>query len=108
MITLAPPICPKSALSPLPLIRRLMPLPTTRIRDEKLYAFAEPGHHPTPGDNARVSLSGGTREGIAPMPSAASFGCLLQRLHQAICRLMGVVGGPDWIGLPCLQERNSL
>src|ERR1700737_1415228 len=43
----APPTCPKSALSPLPLIRQLPPLPTTRIRDEKCYASGASGHQPT-------------------------------------------------------------
>src|SRR5947209_2936739 len=47
MIASAPPICPKSALSPLPLIRPPTTFPTTRIREDKLDAFGVPGHHPT-------------------------------------------------------------
>src|SRR3954469_6751087 len=47
MIASAPPICPKSALSLLPLIRPPTTFPTTRIRDEKLDAFGVPGHHPS-------------------------------------------------------------
>src|SRR4051812_18576918 len=43
----APPTCPKSTLSPLPLIRRLPPLTTTRIRDEKCYASGASRHQPT-------------------------------------------------------------
>src|SRR3954447_10185026 len=46
-IASAPRICPKSALSLLPLIRPTTTFPTTRIRDEKLDAFGVPGHHPT-------------------------------------------------------------
>src|SRR3954466_12413765 len=42
----APPTCPKSALSPLPLIRQLPPLTTTRIRDEKCYASGASRHQP--------------------------------------------------------------
>src|SRR3954470_24668090 len=49
MIASAPPICPKSALSLLPLIRPPTTFPTTRIRDEKLDAFGVPGHHPRDG-----------------------------------------------------------
>src|SRR3954449_12271633 len=49
MIASAPPICPKSALSRLPLIRPPTTFPTTRIRDEKLDAFGVPGHHPRLG-----------------------------------------------------------
>src|SRR4051812_41664885 len=49
MIASAPPICPKSALSLLPLIRPPTTFPTTRIRDEKLDAFGVPGHHPRVG-----------------------------------------------------------
>src|SRR3954447_15496512 len=48
-IASAPRICPKSALSLLPLIRPPTTFPTTRIRDEKLDAFGVPGHHPSPG-----------------------------------------------------------
>src|SRR6516165_7885169 len=42
-----PPTCPKSALSPLPLIRQLPPLTTTRIRDEKCYASGASRHQPS-------------------------------------------------------------
>src|SRR5215212_8399871 len=45
----APPTCPKSALSPLPLIRQLPPLTTTRIRDEKCYASGASRHQPSQG-----------------------------------------------------------
>src|SRR5262249_559974 len=44
-----PPTCPKSALSPLPLIRQLPPLTTTRIRDEKCYASGASRHQPRVG-----------------------------------------------------------
>src|SRR4051794_38756062 len=43
----APPTCPKSALSPLPLIRQLPPRRTTRIRDEKCYASGASRHQPS-------------------------------------------------------------
>src|ERR1700747_2566548 len=46
MIASAPPICPKSALSPRPLIRPPTTFPTTRIRDENLDACGVPGHPP--------------------------------------------------------------
>src|SRR5215210_6637400 len=53
----APPTCPKSALSPLPLIRQLPPLTTTRIREEKCYASGASRHQPSPGPHSGV-LSG--------------------------------------------------
>src|SRR3954453_18718232 len=61
----APPTCPKSALSPLPLIRQLPPRPTTRIRDEKCYASGASRHQPSlgavegPGLVDRLDVAGG-------------------------------------------------
>src|SRR5262245_41058842 len=84
MNTSAPPTCPKSALSPLPLIRPRTTLSlTTLIRDENLYASGVPGHQPSMMVGAGVGLAFETGGASLAFGSSTLIGAGMAGLNVA-------------------------